>query len=62
MLASGVIMCYLSFALAAKHEVADSVLWYLGQCVVYASSVFGLGSYVNYKYDKITKQNVGSTT
>ena len=52
MLLSGVVMCFLSFALAKNHEVADSVLWYLGQCIVYASSVFGIGSYVDYKIDK----------
>ena len=52
MLLSGVVMCFLSFALAKNHVGAVSVLWYLGQCIVYASSVFGIGSYVDYKIDK----------
>jgi hypothetical protein len=49
MMASGVIMCYLSFLLDPLHRVDDSVLWYLGQCLVYASGVFGISGYVDYK-------------
>lgn len=49
MLASGVTMSFLSFFLSEVYEVSDSVLWYFAQTIVYASSVFGIGSYVNYK-------------
>lgn len=49
MLASGITMAFLSFFLTQAHIVHDSVLWYFAQTIVYASSVFGIGSYVNYK-------------
>lgn len=49
MLASGITLSFLSFFLSMAHEVHDSVLWYFAQTIVYASSVFGIGAYVNYK-------------
>lgn len=49
MLASGIVMSFLSFFISATHIVHDSVLWYFAQTIVYASSVFGIGSYVHYK-------------
>lgn len=49
MLLSGIILSFLSFFLSAAHVIHDSVLWYLAQTIVYASSVFGIGSYVSYK-------------
>lgn len=48
MLASGIVMSFLSFFLS-MYQIHDSVLWYFAQTIVYASSVFGIGSYVNYK-------------
>lgn len=50
MLASGITMSFLSFFLSQLHVVHDSVLWYFAQTIVYASSVFGIGAYVNYKF------------
>lgn len=49
LLASGVALSFLSFYLSAAHIIHDSVLWYFAQTIVYASSVFGIGSYVHYK-------------
>lgn len=49
MLASGITLSFLSFFLSTTHIVHDSVLWYFAQTIVYASSVFGIGSYVHYK-------------
>lgn len=49
MLASGITLSFLSFFLDAAHVVHNSVLWYFAQTIVYASSVFGIGSYVHYK-------------
>lgn len=54
MLASGVTMSFMSFFMSITHEVHDSVLWYFAQTIVYASSVFGIGAYVNYKIKGIT--------
>lgn len=52
MLASGITLSYLSFYLSIQHVIHDSVLWYFAQTIVYASSVFGIGSYVNVKMHK----------
>lgn len=49
MLASGIALSYLSFYLSIQHIIHDSVLWYFAQTIVYASSVFGIGSYVDVK-------------
>lgn len=48
LLLSGVVLTYLSFFLGGRYEVADSVLYYVAQCLVYAGSVFGVGAYVRY--------------
>lgn len=56
MLASGVILCYLSFLLDKLHHIDESVLWYLGQCLVYASGVFGISGYVDLKVNDAFKK------
>lgn len=60
MLASGITLSFLSFFLSVYHEIHDSVLWYFAQTIVYASSVFGIGAYVNYKLKGITKTQNGT--
>ena len=50
-LASGVIMCFLSFFLN-KYVVHDSALWYFGETLAFAGSVFGIGIYVNHQIKK----------
>lgn len=52
LLVSGVLLCYLSFFTCPIGVVSDSVLWYLGQCLMFAGSVFGITSYVNYQIEK----------
>lgn len=56
MLASGVTLSFLSFFLSALHVIDNSVLWYFAQTIVYASSVFGIGSYVRYKIKGIEQK------
>ena len=46
MLLSGVVLTYLSFFLGGRGEVADSVLYYMAQCLVYAGSIFGVSVYM----------------
>ena len=48
LLASGVVMAFLSFFTSEQGEINDSVLWYFAQCLIYAGSVFGLKSYIDY--------------
>ena len=45
-LLSGMVLTYLSFFLGDDGEVADSVLYYMAQCFVYAGSIFGVTVYL----------------
>lgn len=64
---SGISMSFFSFFLSEAHEIADSVLWYFAQCLVYAGSAFGIAAYVHMKikdigsiiYDDNKKFHVG---
>ena len=53
-LASGIVLCFLSFFLDRQHEISSSVLWYFGQTLLYAASSFGLATYVKAKLNDIT--------
>ena len=53
-LASGIVMCFLSFFLDEQHEIRSSVLWYFGQTLLYAASSFGLATYVKTRLTDIT--------
>jgi hypothetical protein len=44
-----VVISYLSFFTPPVGEVSDSVLGYLGECLIWAGSMFGMTEYVNYK-------------
>lgn len=46
MIASGVTLTFICF-FSNGHEISDSVLWYVAQCLVYAGSVFGVTMYIN---------------
>ena len=54
MLASGIVLCFLSFFLDRQHEIHSSVLWYFGQTLLYAASSFGLATYVKAKLNDVT--------
>ena len=41
-LLSGIVMSFLSFFHPPGGEIAQSVLFYFGQCLVYAGAVFGV--------------------
>lgn len=47
MIIFGCAMCLLSFIFSELHKVDDSVLWILGQSLLFAGSIFGVGLYVN---------------
>lgn len=53
-LASGIVLCFLSFFLDQQHEIKSSVLWYFGQTLLYAASSFGLATYVKAKLNDFT--------
>lgn len=45
------------FLIPPKGEVHDSVLWILGQALVYAASVFGVGMYISSEMTKLRTEN-----
>ena len=47
MLLSGVILSYMGFFIPPIGEISDSVLWYFGQTLIYAGSIFGIKGYVD---------------
>lgn len=51
MLVSGIVLTYCSFFI--KGEVMDGVLWYAGQTMVYAGSIFGITMYIRTKSGEI---------
>lgn len=59
MLASGVALTFLSFFLNS-YDIADGVLWYVGQCLVYAGSIFGVTVYVNSKLSSLKDREDGN--
>lgn len=67
MLLSGVVLTYCSFFM--KGDVLDSVLWYAGQTMVYAGSIFGVsvlirtksGELRNYIDERIREEKGGAS-
>ena len=55
MIASGVTLTFVCF-FSNGHEISDSVLWYVAQCLIYAGSVFGVTMYVNGRMDSMNKK------
>lgn len=45
MLAFGMILTAIGFFVTPLGEVSDSVLWILGQALIYAGSIFGIATY-----------------
>ena len=48
----GFSLCFIGFFFAPTGEVSDSCLWILGQCFVFAGSVFGITLYVKQEIKK----------
>lgn len=52
MLGFGIILTAIGFALDPAGEIHDSVLWVLGQSLIYAGAVFGIAAYTKGLVDK----------
>lgn len=52
MLGFGIILTAIGFALDPTGEIHDSVLWVLGQSLIYAGAVFGIAAYTKGLVDK----------
>lgn len=51
MLLSGIVLTFCSFFM--NGDVVDGVLWYAGQTMVYAGSIFGITMYIRTKSGEI---------
>lgn len=49
MILSGIVLVFCAFFMSEDGEISTSVLWYIGEALLYAGSVFGLKQYVDYK-------------
>lgn len=58
MLLSGVVLTFIAYFRSPTGEIAESVLWYTAQCLIYAGSIFGVGIYVQTKFAEI-RSNLG---
>ena len=52
LLTSGIVLSFLGFFTTPKGEISTSVLWYFAQTLIYAGSVLGIKSYVDYCMQK----------
>lgn len=51
MLLSGIVLTFCSFFM--NGDVVDGVLWYAGQTMIYAGSIFGITMYIRTKSGEI---------
>lgn len=52
MLLFGITLTAIGFALDPAGEVSDSVLWILGQSLIYAGGIFGVAAYTKNMVDR----------
>ena len=60
MIASGIILAFLSFFFN-NYDIADGVLWYIAQALVYAGGIFGVSLYFKTKlgeFESRTKDEI----
>ncbi len=55
MLIMGSALVVAGFIVPPTGVVSDSVLWFFGECLIYAGSIFGIGIYVNGKIKDIRR-------
>jgi len=55
MIASGIVLAFLSFFFN-NYDIADGILWYIGQALTYAGAVFGLSVYFKTQLGLLKKQ------
>lgn len=52
----GMVITVLGFATEPTGEVHDSVLWILGQMLIYSASVFGVGMFISNEIKGMRKE------
>lgn len=55
MLAFGCCLCLISLFLPPVGIIDSSVLWFCGQAIVFAASIFGAKSYIDYRLESINQ-------
>lgn len=53
MLLAGVGLSIAGFIVPPVGQIHDSVLWFFAQCLIYAGSIFGIGIYINGKFNNL---------
>lgn len=53
MLVAGVSLSVAGFIVPPTGEIHESVLWFFAQCLLYAGGIFGIGLYVNGKFNHL---------
>lgn len=56
MLLAGVGLSIAGFIVSPMGQIHDSVLWFFAQCLIYAGSIFGIGIYVNGKFNRLVEK------
>lgn len=56
MLVVGAALVIAGFIVPPTGEVSDSVLWFFGECLIYAGSIFGISIYVTGKIHNIRRE------
>ena len=56
MLVVGVALVIAGFIVPPTGEVSDSVLWFFGECMIYAGSIFGISIYVSGNIRKMRRE------
>lgn len=52
MILSGIVLVFCAFFTSPNGEISNSVLWYVGEALLYGGSVFGIKNYIDYKIKK----------
>jgi len=56
MIIFGAILTAAGFCVAPVGTIDDSVLWVLGQCLLYAGGIFGVTLYTKHRFDEMDKR------
>ena len=58
LLASGILLAYISLFLPPPGEIDDSVLYIFAQILIYAGSIFGIEQYISLRLDNSQQTTV----
>lgn len=56
MIVFGAILTAAGFCVSPVGKIDESVLWVLGQCLLYAGGIFGVTLYTKHRFDEMDKR------